>query len=100
MDKSTTGLATPLREQLDRLAAFEPVGAPVLSLYLDMRADQHGRDNFASFVRKTFSERARTLKGDAKKSFDADVARYQEQAEALCQRGIVDGMHPTQRSDQ
>ena len=42
MPKSTTALATPLREQLDRLAAFEPTSWPVLSLYLDLRADQQG----------------------------------------------------------
>ena len=77
MDKSTTALATPLREKLDRLAAFEAADAPVLSLYLDMRPDQHGRDNFDAFLRKTFAERSRTLNGEARKSFDADVARIQ-----------------------
>ena len=44
MSKSTSALATPLREQLERLAAFEPSEIPVISLYLDVRADQHGRD--------------------------------------------------------
>lgn len=74
--KSTTALATPLREQLDRLAGFEPSeDAPVLSLYLDARPDQHGRGNYASWLRKTLSDRARTLKGDARKSFDRDAER-------------------------
>jgi peptide chain release factor subunit 1 len=75
MSKSTSALATPLREQLDRLAAFEPSDAPVISLYLDMRADQHGRDNYSTFIRKAFPSRAATLSGDARKSFDADVAK-------------------------
>ena len=75
MPKSTTALETPLRDQLDRLSACEPTDAPVLSLYLDMRADQHGRPNYDSFLRKTFAERARVLKGAARQSFDADVKK-------------------------
>ena len=44
-----------LMDQLDELAAFEPNGFPFVSLYLNMQPDQHGRDNFESFVRKEFS---------------------------------------------
>jgi peptide chain release factor subunit 1 len=75
MPKSTTALETPLREQLDRLTAFEPTDAPVLSLYLDMRPDQHGRTNYDAFLRKTFSERSSILKGPARQSFDADTEK-------------------------
>jgi peptide chain release factor subunit 1 len=75
MAKSTTALETPLRQQLDRLAAFEPVDAPVLSLYLDMRPDQNGRLNVSNFLTTTLAERARTLQGDARASFDRDVQR-------------------------
>ena len=75
MPKSTSALETPLREQLDRLAAFEAAEAPVISLYLDMRPDQHGRANYDSFLRKTFTDRGRALKGDARKSFERDVER-------------------------
>ena len=75
MAKSTTALESPLRDHLSRLAAFEPTEAPVLSLYLDMRADQHGRENWDKFLRKIFPERARLLKGAARKSFDTDVQR-------------------------
>src|SRR5690348_748784 len=76
MAKSTTSLATPLRDQLDRLSAFEPsVDAPVLSLYLDAQANQHGRDSYGPWLRKTFADRARTFSGDARKSFDRDVER-------------------------
>jgi hypothetical protein len=35
---------------LDRLAAFEPTTLPVLSLYLNTSSDQHGRDDYASFL--------------------------------------------------
>lgn len=78
MSKSTSGLVTPLREQLDRLAAFEPSDTPVISLYLDMRPDQHGRDNYAAFIRKTFPARAETLTSDARKSFEADASRIND----------------------
>ena len=76
MAKSTSALETPLRDQLDRLASFEPTSAPVLSLYLDMRPDEHGsRGRYESFLRKVFPDRARGLRGDARKSFDSDVER-------------------------
>jgi len=75
MQKMTTALATPLREQLDRLAAFEPVDAPVLSLYLDMRADEQGQHRYDTFLRRAWLERGRSLKGDARKSFDRDAER-------------------------
>ena len=75
MQKTTTALETPLREQLDRLAAFEPTELPVLSLYLNMAPDEHGKDRYAPFLRKAFPERMRTLKGDARKSFERDVER-------------------------
>jgi peptide chain release factor subunit 1 len=75
MDKTTTALETPLREQLDGLAAFEPTGAPVLSLYLDMRPDQQGRSNHDTFLRTTVSDRLASLKGDARKSAERDIER-------------------------
>ena len=81
MSKSTSALATPLRDQLDRLASFEPSDAPVVSLYLDMRPDQHGRDNYSAFIRKVFPARAETLTSDARKSFEADVARINDYLE-------------------
>ncbi|MBI4265017.1 MAG: hypothetical protein HY657_11640 [Acidobacteria bacterium] len=81
MQKTTTELATPLRGQLDRLAGFAPVPWPVLSLYLDMRPDQHGRDEYATFVRKVFHERGRTLKGEARKSFERDGLRIRDYLE-------------------
>ena len=41
-----------LAEQIDRLAAFAPTELPVISLYLNAQSDDHGRDHFASFVKK------------------------------------------------
>ena len=52
MTKSTSALETPLRAQLDKLAAFEPTESPVLSLYLDMRPNENGRRTWEPFLRK------------------------------------------------
>lgn len=50
-----------LMNYLDELAAFEPTGYPFISLYLNLQPDQHGRDNFESFVRKEFKAKAKSL---------------------------------------
>jgi peptide chain release factor subunit 1 len=75
MPKTTISLETPLRDQLDRLAAFEPTDLPVISLYLDMRRDQHGREHHDTFLRKAFGERVKTFRGAARQSFERDVER-------------------------
>jgi peptide chain release factor subunit 1 len=81
MAKTTTSLETPLRQQLDRLTAFEPTDAPVLSLYLDMRPNENGRRTWDVFLRKAFTERPRALKGDARKSFERDAERIRSYLE-------------------
>jgi peptide chain release factor subunit 1 len=78
MEKSTFALETPLREQLTRLAAFEPVALPVLSLYLDMRPDGTGRRQVDRFLADSFTERPRTLSGERRRSFDEDAQRITE----------------------
>lgn len=83
MPKTTTALQTPLREQLDRLALFERCDSPVLSLYLDLSTDQHGRrDHAAGLLKKVFAERGASLEGDARTSFDADVERIRAYIES------------------
>ena len=77
MGKTTTSLETPLREQLDRLTAFEPTEAPVLSLYLDLAPNEHGRRTWDTFLRRAFTERPQLLKGNARKSFELDAGRIQ-----------------------
>lgn len=69
-----------LREELDRLANFEPSEFPVISLYLNAQADQHGRDNFWPFVKKSLNERAKTypLRSEERRSFDTDTTRIQD----------------------
>jgi peptide subunit release factor 1 (eRF1) len=75
MPKTNSAIETPLRAQLDRLTAFEPTEWPVLSLYLNLQPDQHGRDHYDSFLRKTMAERVKTFKGSARASFTRDVER-------------------------
>jgi peptide subunit release factor 1 (eRF1) len=70
-----------LTEQLDRLARFGPVPYPVVSLYLNSQADEHGRDAFQTFVRKELPARARTYPAGTpdRESLDRDlerIARY------------------------
>ncbi len=78
MPKTTAALETSLLQQLDRLAGFDAGGLPVLSLYLDMRADDTGRPRYDAFLRKAFDERAEGLdNGPARDSYLRDVERIQ-----------------------
>jgi peptide chain release factor subunit 1 len=68
---------TLLDPLLDRLAAFEPTTLPVLSLYLNTSADQHGRDDYASFLRKELKVAGTTLplRSPERTSFERDTER-------------------------
>ncbi len=77
--KSTTSLETPLRDQLDRLAAFEPGSGPVISLYLDLRPDQNGQRAQAQvFLRNSVDEQARSLSAKERTDFENAVARIEQ----------------------
>src|SRR5262245_45684317 len=67
----------PLNETMDKLAAFEPTDLPVISLYLNAQANQVGRDNFDSFIRKEFKAKSETfaLRSSARVSFEKDWER-------------------------
>lgn len=77
MANISPGLETPLHQRLEKLAAYEPTSSPVISLYLNLTSDQHGRDNYAAFCRKAFAERARAFKKQSpeRASFERDVER-------------------------
>lgn len=66
-----------LTESLDRLAAFEPVPSPVLSLYLNMQADDRGRDRYEPFLRQALRERLQTYRPRTPEhdSFSRDIDR-------------------------
>jgi peptide subunit release factor 1 (eRF1) len=77
--KSTTALETPLRDQLDRLAAIEPSDRSIISLYLDMRPDQSGqRTHVDTFLRNSFDEQARSLTNDRRAGFERAVERISQ----------------------
>ncbi len=80
MAKSPSGSTSLLHDQLEALAAFEPVSLPVLSLYLNLAPDQHGRDSFDQFVRKTFADRVKSFKPRSleRESFERDTERIRD----------------------
>jgi peptide chain release factor subunit 1 len=67
----------PVKEQLDRLAAFEPAPYPVVSLYLNTQPGQTGRDQFHTFVRKELTARGRTYPAGSpeRETLDKDCER-------------------------
>jgi hypothetical protein len=74
--KQATETTNPER-LLNKLLEFEPAAAPVLSLYLDARADEHGKRTFMPYVRKQLSERAKSYESRTpeRESFDRDSER-------------------------
>jgi peptide subunit release factor 1 (eRF1) len=80
MAKTSPALDTPLRDRLDRLAAFEPQGVPVISLYLNLAPDQHGRDNYDTFVRKALADHQKAFKNSSAER--ASLERDQERITA------------------
>jgi peptide subunit release factor 1 (eRF1) len=77
MPKTSPASATPLRDRLELLAAFEPQDLPVISLYLNLAPDQHGRDNYETFLRKAFDDRLKGFRPNSaeRESFSNDVQR-------------------------
>lgn len=62
---------------LDRLADFRATTYPVISLYLDARRDQQGRETYSVFVRKELAARVRRWpeRSPERDSFHRDVDR-------------------------
>ena len=72
-----------LAAQLDRIAAFDSGPYPVVSLYLNLQPDQHGRDNFDSFLRKALADRLRTYgaHGPERHSLEEDADKIRAYVE-------------------
>jgi peptide subunit release factor 1 (eRF1) len=68
-----------INAKLEKLASFEPNGFPFVSLYLNAQADQHGRDNFAPFLRKEINRHARTFAEGSfeRECFERDAGRIE-----------------------
>src|ERR1044071_6876490 len=75
MAQSGAAESETLDKIIDRLAGFEPVELPFISLYLNAQANEHGRQDFERFLRKEFNERARTYEAHtpARASFERDA---------------------------
>src|SRR5258706_3843662 len=69
-----------LSRQLDRLASVDAAPFPVISLYLNLQPDEHGRDRFAPFLRKELAERVQTYpaKGPERDSLEQDAAKIRD----------------------
>lgn len=68
--------STP-QELMDNLLNFGAIPAPVISLYLDARVNEHGKRNFMPFVRKQLSERVKTyaVNSEERDSIEEDFVR-------------------------
>jgi len=64
-----------LQAQLDKLVAVECAPFPVLSLYLDLRPNERGRDQFELFIRNELVERVNSYveSGPERDSLNEDV---------------------------
>ncbi|HEX7085595.1 MAG TPA: Vms1/Ankzf1 family peptidyl-tRNA hydrolase [Vicinamibacterales bacterium] len=86
--------AVMLDDDLDRLAAWEPAGTPVLSLYLDTRPDDTGRRTFDIFLRNELPKRLETWPASSpeRASLDADrerIARHLENGLQPSTKGLA-----------
>jgi peptide subunit release factor 1 (eRF1) len=74
-----------LSTQLDRLASLDAGPFPVVSLYLNLQPDEHGRDQFDSFLRKELAERVDTYpaKGPERDSLEQDAAKIRDYVSQL-----------------
>jgi len=66
-----------LTAQLDRLGTADTGPFPVVSLYLDLKPNERGRDRFEPFLKKELAERMRTYpaSGPERQSLDKDAER-------------------------
>lgn len=73
----TVRASTLTEALLDRLAGLEPTEMPVVSVYLDARLDEMGREAFEPFLRKELRARAGSYprRSLARESVETDAAR-------------------------
>ncbi len=69
--------ATTPQQLMDSLLKFDAIPAPVISLYLDARVNEHGKRNFLPFVRKQLSERLKSYPANSeeRESVEEDFVR-------------------------
>src|SRR3989442_1309286 len=74
-----------LATQLDRLADFEACPFPVISLYLNLQADEHGKNRFEPFLRKELPDRIRTygISSPERHSLEQDAEKIQKYVDSI-----------------
>lgn len=79
MPNPTSTVRKPLDHHIQELAAFEPTPYPVISLYLDLSPDRHGRDGHGPFVRNVLGDRMRGLRPNMPEqaSVERDIERIE-----------------------
>lgn len=85
-------MPSQLAAQLDRVASADTGPFPVISLYLDLRPNEHGRDQFEPFLRKELADRVHTYpsSGPERESLQADEARIREYVAGI--DGSINGL--------
>lgn len=75
--------AATLVAVLDKLAVFTSRSAPVVSLYLDLRPDQHGHRQYEKFVHEAFTEQIESFPtgSEARISLENDAQRIRHYLE-------------------
>ena len=66
-----------LNKLVEKLAGFEPSGAPFLSLYLNTEANQNGRDQYGVWLKNEFREQGEEFEDESeeRQNFDAAIER-------------------------
>lgn len=69
--------ATTPQQLMDSILTFGAIPAPVISLYLDARVNEHGKRVFLPFVRKQLSERVKSypMQSEERASVEEDFVR-------------------------
>lgn len=86
--------ATTPQELMDSILKFDAVPAPVISLYLDARVNEHGKRVFLPFVRKQLSERLKSypVGSEERASLEEDfvrIMRYLEEGVREPTQGVA-----------
>ena len=84
MAESTPASVQSLSQRMEVLASLEPSPFPFISLYLDLRPNEVGREDHHQFVRKVFAERAKGFaeQSPERESFDRDRERISKYLES------------------
>jgi peptide chain release factor subunit 1 len=87
MAQASPGAASPLLHQLHTLAARAPATSPVVSLYLSLVPNQHGRDDYDTFCRRTFADQLAAF--EARPEDHAALGRVFARIEAYLATGVA-----------